>query len=61
MDRKAALQRVYPTASLGTKQEPGGAPTDQPNPEEPLIFVLLLSLGLWALIWVGISLLGVYG
>jgi hypothetical protein len=33
----------------------------EPTPFWPPIWVLLLSLGLWALIWGGVSLLGAYG
>jgi hypothetical protein len=36
------------------------APTHQLNRGDTLILVLLLSLGLWALIWTGVLLFGAY-
>jgi hypothetical protein len=63
---KAALQRAGsaasdhmwhgPSLSLGSRC----APTHQQNRGDTLIFVLLLSLGLWAIIWAGVLLFGAY-
>jgi hypothetical protein len=67
MERKAALQRVCPAASSGAAHGP--SPFLRPECEparafgrgETLVFVLLLSFGLWALIWGAVSVLGAYG
>ena len=67
MDRKITLQWIYPAAS--GKVRHGPSPSSRSECEsslqlsrgETLILVLLLSLGLWALIWAGVSILGAYG
>ena len=62
MDRKTALQWVCPSASWwGRHGAPSSAsseyePTPWPSRGEALTLVLLLSLGLWALIWGAVSL-----
>ena len=67
MDRKAASQRVCSPACAGIWERPSPAlhlrcaPIHELNRGKTLILVLLLSLGLWALLWAGVSLLGVYG
>jgi hypothetical protein len=63
---KAALQRIgfaafdrlwhRPSLSLRSRR----APTHQLNREDTLLLVLLLSLGLWAIIWAGVLVLGTY-
>jgi hypothetical protein len=66
MDRKATSQRVCPAASRrmwhrpSPSLRPRRAPTHQLNRGDTLILVLLLSLGLGAIIWAGVLLLGVY-
>ena len=63
MERKAALQRVCPAASSGAAHGPSHFPRPECEPArafgrgETLVFVLLLSFGLWALIWGAVSLL----
>ena len=67
MQRKAALQRVCSAASCGAAHGPSPFPRSEREPGrgfgrgETLVFVLLLSFGLWALIWGAVSLLGAYG
>jgi hypothetical protein len=63
---KAALQRVGSAASermwLGPSLSLRSrcAPTHLLNRGDTLVLVLLLSLGLWAIIWTGVLLLGAY-
>jgi hypothetical protein len=65
MESKAALQRVR--SASGTAHGPSPFPRPGCEPArgfgrgETLVFVLLLSFGLWALIWGAVSLLGAYG
>jgi hypothetical protein len=67
MDRKTTSQWIYPVASSSVRHRPlpsSGAecePTLRLSRGETLILILFLSLGLWALIWAGVSVLGVYG
>lgn len=66
MDRKTTLQWVYPASSGKVRHGPSPSrsecePTLPLSRGETLILVLLLSLGLWALIWAGVSILGAYG
>jgi hypothetical protein len=67
MERKAALQRVCSAASSGTAHGPSPFPHPVCEPArgfgraETLVFVLLLSFGLWALIWGAVSLLAADG
>jgi len=67
LDRKAAFQRVWSFAFCRVSHEPsssaisGSEPTHRLSPGEALTLVLLLSLGLWVLIWAAVSLLAVYG
>ena len=62
MDRKTALQWVCPSASWRGRHGPSSSSRseDEPTPwlsrGEALTLVLLLSLGLWALIWGAVSL-----
>jgi hypothetical protein len=64
MDRKAALLRLCSAASYRMRPWRSSLRSEcKPahhhlNQGEMLILVLLLSLGLWALIWAGVSLLG---
>jgi hypothetical protein len=66
MDRKAAAQRVGSAAPDRMWHGPPPslrspcAPTLQQNRGDTPILVLLLSLGLWALIWTGVLLFGAY-
>jgi hypothetical protein len=61
MGRRSTSQWVYPVASCSVRRsplpcsDPEGERTLRPGPGETLVLVLLLSLGLWALIWVGVS------
>jgi hypothetical protein len=61
LDRKAAFQRVWSFASCRVSDEPssstysGSEPTRRLSPGEALTLVLLLSLGLWVLIWVAVA------
>jgi hypothetical protein len=63
---KATLQRVGSAASDRMWHGPWlslrsrSAPTHQLNRGDTLVLVLLLSLGLWAIIWAGVLLLGAY-
>jgi nitrate reductase NapE component len=67
MQRKAALRRVCSAASCGSGDGPSPFPRSECEPArgfgrgETLVFVLLLSFGLWALIWGAVSLVGAYG
>ena len=67
MDRKTTLRWVYSIASGRVRhgQSPSSRlecqSTLQLSRGETLVFVLLLSLGLWALIWAAVSLLGADG
>jgi hypothetical protein len=55
MDRKTALQWVCPSARVGGRHGPSTS-APWPSRGEALTLVLLLSLGLWALIWGAVSL-----
>jgi hypothetical protein len=66
MGRKIAMQLDSSFASWwgwarrhgpSHSSRPGGEPAPEPGRGEALILVLLLSLGLWALIWAAFSLL----
>jgi hypothetical protein len=63
MGRKTTSQSIYPVASLSDRHRrlaSSGSerkPALRPSRAETLIVVLFLSLGLWALIWGGVSLL----
>jgi hypothetical protein len=67
MDRKTTSQWIYPVASSLVRRRPLPSsaaecePTLRLSRGETLILILFLSLGLWALIWAGVSVLGVYG
>ena len=68
MDRKTTLQWVDdPAASGRLGHRPASSARLERDPAlrlsrgDTLILVLLLSLGLWALIWAGVSLVGAYG
>jgi hypothetical protein len=67
MESKAALQQVRSAASCGAADGPSPFPRSECEPArsfgggETLVLVVLLSFGLWALIWAAVSLLGVYG
>jgi hypothetical protein len=67
MDSKTTSQWVYPVASCAVRHGPlpSSTPECDPTPRlnrgETLLLVLLLSLGVWALIWAGISLFGADG
>jgi len=67
MDRKSASQSIYRVAFCGGRDELSPSsraesdPTLRLNRGETPIFVLLLSLGLWALIWGVVSLLAARG
>jgi hypothetical protein len=67
MERKAALQRVCSAASGGVAHGTSPFPPSGCEPArgfdrgETLVFVLLLSFGLWALIWGAVSLLAADG
>jgi hypothetical protein len=67
MDRKSASQWVHRAAFCEVRHEPSPSsraesdPTLRLNRGETLIFVLLLSLGLWALIWGAVSVLAACG
>jgi hypothetical protein len=67
MDRKTTSQWVCPVASSSVRRRPLPSSGSECEPALPLsagetlILVLFLSLGLWALIWAGISVLGAYG
>ena len=67
MDRKTTVQWIYPVASSSVRRRPLSSSSSEREPtlrlgrRETLIMVLLLSLGLWALIWAGISVLGACG
>jgi hypothetical protein len=65
MDRETTLQWVCPAASFRVRHEPSPSPWSGSECEptrwaergEALISAVLLSLGLWALVWAAISLL----
>ena len=63
MDRKSVSQWVYSAASRRVRQESSPAAraecdlTLRLSRGETLVLVLLVSLGLWALIWGAVSLL----
>ena len=67
MDGKAASQRVCPAVSCGGRH--GLSPSRRSECEfafgagrgQTLVLVLLVSLGLWAMIWGAVSLLGALG
>jgi hypothetical protein len=67
MDRKSTWQRVSSAASGKVRHEASPSLRSEPDATlrlsrgETLILVLLLSLGLWALIWGGVSVLGACG
>jgi hypothetical protein len=67
MESKAALQQVRSAASCGIAHGPSPFPRSECEPVrgfgrgETLVLVLLLSFGLWALIWAAVSLVAVYG
>ena len=67
MGRNTASQWVCSVNSSGARQRSSphsrkeGDPPHRPSRGEMLILVLFLSLGLWALIWAGVSVLGAYG
>jgi nitrate reductase NapE component len=67
LDRKTTSQYVYSAASCRMWHWPSSSsrsrsePAHRLNRGDTLIFVLLLSFGLWALIWGAVSLLGAYG
>jgi hypothetical protein len=67
MDRKTTSQWIYPVASSSVRHRPllsSGSecePTLRLSRRETLMLVLSLSLGLWALIWAAVSMLGVFG
>ena len=68
MGRKTTTsQWIYPIASSSTQHRPLPSSTAECEPTlrlsrgEMLILILFLSLGLWALIWVGVSVLGACG
>jgi hypothetical protein len=60
MERKAALRRASSGASYGIGPSPSSRLECELSlrliPGDTLILVLLLSLGLWALIWAVVSL-----
>ena len=67
MDSKTTSQWVYPVASGAVRHGPLLSVTTECDPTprlkrgETLILLLSLSLGLWAVIWGGVLLLGAYG
>ncbi len=67
MDRNTALQWVCSAAAGWPRDEPSRRsaasvkPTRRLSRGGALRFVVLLSLGLWALIWAALSLLAAYG
>ena len=67
MDRKSVSHWVSSAASCEVRHEPSPLLRSEPdatlrlNPGETLIFVLLASLGLWALIWGAVALISIWG
>jgi nitrate reductase NapE component len=67
MGRRSTSQWVYPVASCSVRHGPLPSCDAECEPArgfgrgETLVLVLLLSFGLWALIWAGVSVLGAYG
>ena len=59
MDRKTALQLVCPSACGGGRHGPSPSSPWPSRGEAPML-VLLVSLGLWALIWAAVSLYSAY-
>jgi len=65
MDRTTTSQPVYSAASRRARHEASRSPGSEYDPTllsrgETLILVVLLSLGLWALVWGTVSLLVAY-
>jgi hypothetical protein len=66
MDRKTTSQWIHPvdSSSVGHRPLPSSGlecePTLRLSRGETLILVLSLSLGLWALIWAAVSILGAF-
>lgn len=65
MESKAALQRICSAASCGVKPSVSSRSECELTPwlsrGDSLILVLLLSLGLWALIWAAVCVWAAWG
>ena len=61
MDGKAAPQRVWSGHQICSSRRSQREPAVAAGQRQTLGLVLLVSLGLWALIWGAVSLVGAFG